>query len=100
MTITLPTGAGNVTTNGASPSNTIAVAKPTNTADGDTLVAAIFFRDDLDTITAPSGWTQVGPLNQTNETFAMYVKPIPSAAAETATSYTFSTSGASLRAIA
>lgn len=91
------TGAGNVTTvtNAASASGV--VNKPANVADGDLFVCAGYFRNSAGTITTDSGWSQLGPLNQTNETFGLWSKPIPSAAAESATSYTFSSSAGSGR---
>lgn len=100
MALSTPTGAGNVTTAQNSSANSITVSKPSNTADGDLLVVAFFHRNAGGTITPPSGWTLVGTLNTTNETFGLYYKAIPSAAAETATTYAFSTSAGSSRVTA
>jgi hypothetical protein len=70
--------------------NAVIVPKPTNTADGDLLVAFIYGQAGGSTVTPPSGWTLVATDNSVSPR-AMYigVKPIPSAAAETATSYNF-----------
>lgn len=96
------TGAGNVTTwtSTSAASTGTNLTKPGNTADGDLLVAALYFRNASGTITPPSGWTQLGNVHTTGETFTFYAKPIPSAAAETATSYNFSTSAGSGRLLA
>lgn len=100
MAVAALTGAGNVTTTATTTAtaSSVVLGKPSNTADGDLLVAFVYFRNSGGTVTAPSGWTQLGPLNTTNETFAAYSRPIPSAAAESATTYTWSTSGGSSRA--
>lgn len=100
MALSTPTGAGNVTTAQNSAANNITVSKPSNTADGDLLVCAFFHRNSGGTITPPSGWTLAGTLNTTNETFGLYYRAVPSAAAETATTYNFATSAGSSRVLA
>jgi len=100
MVLSTPTGAGNVTTAQNASANSITVSKPSNTADGDLLIVAFFHRNSGGTITPPSGWTLAGTLNTTNETFGLYYKAIPSAAAESATTYAFSTSAGSSRVTA
>lgn len=97
MPIAAPLGAGNVVTGSAGSVNNITLAKPSNTADGDVLVAFVSFRNSGGTITAPSGWTALGPLNTTNQTFGAFYKAVPTASAESATSYAFSTSAGSSR---
>lgn len=98
MPIAAPTGAGNVTTavNGAA--NTVSISKPSNVADGDLLVAFVSFRNSGGTITTPAGWTALNPVNTTNETFSAYYKTVPTASAETAVTYAFSSSAGSSRA--
>lgn len=87
------TGAGNVTTQSNLSASSDAVSKPANVTDGDLLVFAFFHRNAAATITPPSGVTAITPTGVTSGTWGMFAKPIPSAAAEAATSYTFSTSG-------
>lgn len=91
------TGAGNVVTNSTASASSIAANKPANVADGDLLVAAVFFRNASGTVTPPSGWALLGTLNTTNETFGLYYKYIPTASGEAATSYSFSTTGGASR---
>lgn len=100
MAATVLSGAGNLysTTSGLAGSATL--NKPSATADGDYLLAFLYFRNGANTITPPAGWTLAAPANTTNETFSVYYKPIPSAAAETATSYVFTVTGGSSRMIA
>lgn len=68
-------------------------------ADADLLVVSGYFRNSAGTITAPAGWSQLGPLNTTNETFGLWSHPVPIAANESATTYTFSTSAGAGRLI-
>ncbi|HMQ36279.1 MAG TPA: hypothetical protein PKA07_01855 [Micropruina sp.] len=93
---TLLTGAGNATA-AATSATSLACDKPTNTADGDLLVAYVMFRNTGHTITPPSGWTVVGATENTVFTEGAYVKPVPSAGSESPTSYTWSYSGATAR---
>jgi hypothetical protein len=86
------TGVNDVTTATSGSASSLACNKPSALSDGNLLVCAGYFRNSGATITAPSGWTQFGPLNTTNETFGLWSKPVASAAGEPA-SYTFSTSG-------
>lgn len=93
MSIAVATGAGNVTTAVASSGTSIVVNKPSNTADGDLLVALLYHREDAGYSTVPSGWTLV-PSQPTitagSGSLRFYTKPIPSAASESPTSYTWS----------
>lgn len=87
-------GAGNVTTasSGSTPTS-LTASKPSNTSDGDLLIAAYFNRTAANTFTTPSGWTAY-QTNVVNGSFGLWGKPIPSAAAEVATTYAFgATSG-------
>jgi hypothetical protein len=93
VALSTPTGAGNVTTANAPVAAAITVSKPSNTADGDALVAFVYFRNANGTLAPAAGWTLLGPANTTFETFAAYIKPIPVAASESATDYTFSVTG-------
>lgn len=100
MAATGLTGTGNVATVTAGSANSAVLPKPANTADGDYLCAFVYFRNSGGTITTPGAeWVLLGTVNTTDETFAAYVKKIPSAAAESATTYTFSTSAGSSRMI-
>jgi hypothetical protein len=93
-------GAGNVTTAVNVATASLACNKPSNIADGDLLLCAGFFRNASGTITIPSGWTQIGVLNQTSGTWGTWYKPIPLASVESGTSsYTFSTSAGSGRTL-
>ena len=94
MAAVAQSGAGNVTSAVASTGTTITVSKPANVANGDLLVALTYPRNsDAGFSAAPSGWTLV-PGQPTIGTgqggLRWYTKPIPSAAAETATDYTWS----------
>lgn len=97
MGILIPSGAGNVTSVNAGSSSSAVLPKPTNTADNDVLVAWVVFRNSSGTITTPAGWIQLGPGCFDNGTAVAYYKPIPSAVAETPTTYTFSTSAGASR---
>lgn len=91
------TGAGNVTTATNGASSSITVSKPANVANGDVLVAVLNSSVTGGTWdTVPAGWTQGAIYSATRNT-AFFTKPIPSAAAETATDYTWHTSGGSGR---
>jgi hypothetical protein len=78
------------------------VNKPTNTADGDLLVAHITFQNANGTpsITPPSGWTRVGPAVGVTplRPSGIYVLPVPSAASVSATSWLWSTNVSAGRA--
>lgn len=66
------------------------LAKPANTASGDYLVAVHWLRTDTVAAPAPAGWTLVPPPAGTAlGILSVYYKYIPSASAETATSYTW-----------
>jgi len=81
---------GDYATSSIGAGTSITVAKPTNTADGDLLVAYIYSQASSGTTftTIPSGWTLRYGL--TIRKGGVYTKSISSAAAETATSYTWS----------
>jgi hypothetical protein len=75
----------------------VVLSKPTNTADGDTLVAVVMNRTSASgAITPPTGWTQVA-INTTNDTYGVYALPVPTASAVTATSWTWTFGGAATR---
>ena len=60
MAITVHLGAGNVTTAKVSLADTDVVASvPSNTLDGDLLIACHATDDDLEVLAAPGGWTPV-----------------------------------------
>lgn len=90
------TGAGNVTTVSATSAATLTGGKPSGVADGDLLWALYAHRNAAAVITPPSGWAQQ-LLQSTNGTVGLWTKPIPSASAETATTYAFSNTGGSGR---
>lgn len=90
------TGAGNVTTATAGAAATVTVTKPANTANGDLLVAVLNQSNSSGTwTTVPAGWTSPpSGIFTTNRTSGIWSKPVPSAAAETATDYTWAATGA------
>lgn len=94
MAVVVQTGAGNVTSAVASSATAITVSKPSNTADGDLLLALVVSRNgDSGYSSVPSGWTLVPgqpSIPAGSGSMRWYSKPIPSAAAETATDYTWS----------
>lgn len=91
-----PNGAGNVTTAVVGSGSSVTVAKPSNIADGDFLIAIVSFSNSSGTwTTVPAGWTSPpGGTFTSNRTSGIWGKPIPSAAAETATDYTWAATGA------
>jgi hypothetical protein len=100
MTISFLTGAGNETTNvTTAAANNLSCNKPANVADGDLLVAQVIEQTAFATaghvMTAPSGWTLASAAipNDTRRVVAVFVKYIPTASSESATSYNFSASG-------
>jgi hypothetical protein len=78
-------------TTGNANGSSISLTKPSGVVDGDYLF--LFFQNQTGggTITPPTGWTSAG-ITITSRTAQLYYKYIPSAAAETATSYTVSVS--------
>jgi hypothetical protein len=92
-------GAGNVTTASNSNATSITVNKPANLANGHYLFAAILQRNAAGTWTVPSGWTAVGVTQQDYVDCKVYYKYVASAAAETATNYTWSTNKTAERII-
>lgn len=91
MAITPLFGAGDCTTSTSANNTTRTVTKPANVANGDLLVAYVYSQFNAGTVTAvPSGWTLAKGL--ATRTGGLYYKSIPSAAAETATDYTWTVS--------
>lgn len=87
------TGAGNVTTATVGAGSSVTVAKPSNLTDGDLLVAVVNHHVGNGTwSTVPSGWTAVTTF-ATGRTAGVWIKAVPSAAAETAPNYTWATTG-------
>ncbi|MFC6885280.1 MULTISPECIES: alkaline phosphatase D family protein [Actinomadura] len=87
------TAAGDVTTGTVPNLGTVTVAKPANTSSGDVLVAVLNSSVSGGTWdVVPAGWTQQAMFAVQRNT-AVFTKPIPSAAAETATDYTWHTTG-------
>lgn len=88
------TGAGNVTTATQGSAQSITVAKPANLTDGDLMVAVVQAANGGGTwTTVPAGWDEV-TVTSSGRTAGVWVKAVPSAAAETASDYTFSHTGA------
>jgi len=92
MSITPLFGAGNSTTATSASALSQAVDKPANTADGDLLVAFAYTQFTATSSTDPAGWTKVA--GNPGRGGGVFYKAIPSAAAETATSYTWTWNGA------
>ncbi len=88
----IPDGSLNVVTASAASASGITLNKPTNTSDGDVLVAIVYGSITSATWTPPSGWSIVQTYNA-SRSLCLLTKPIPSAAAESATDYTFNQSG-------
>lgn len=90
------TGAGNVTGATSIDTTTVVVSKPANVADGDLLVAAVYVQNtSVTSVTAPSGWTLLAALS--SRPGGIYAKAIPSAAAESASTYTWTFNTTSAR---
>jgi len=81
--------AGDFTTSISTSSASAVLNKPTNIADGDLLVAFIYCQTSGGSITAPAGWSLLSADFSSPRTCGWYYKPIPSAAGEAPTSYTF-----------
>lgn len=92
------TGAGNVTSSNNASTTSLTITKPSNTADGDLLIAVIYQRNTSATLSGPAGWSWAKQENG-NGTFGIAYKAIPTAASETATNYTFSTSAGANRMV-
>ncbi|MDB5160389.1 MAG: hypothetical protein JWO99_652 [Candidatus Saccharibacteria bacterium] len=85
-------GAGDSTTASSAGAATLAGSKPTNTANGDLLVAYVYSQNTSATVsTVPTGWTLAA--SYSTRSGGIYTKPIPTASAEVATSYTWALSG-------
>jgi PKD repeat protein len=96
--------AGTPTAAGATgPVNAVTISKPAGVSDGDLLIAVL--RASSSAASADftcSGWTRAASTaftanSSTSRVHGIYYKKIPSAAAETATSYTFTFTGTSGR---
>ena len=75
-------------------SGTLTITKPTGTIAGDVMIASISVRPNTATITAPSGWTLVRRVNNSNSTansLAIYDK-VAGGSEPASYSWTFSTS--------
>lgn len=95
-------GANDLTTDTtASNGTSVTLAKPVNISDGDLLVAVVFFQNANGTpaITPPSGWTRVGPAVPVTplRPSGIYVLPVATASAVSATSWTWTTNVATGR---
>lgn len=90
-------GAGNVTTNASGSAQSITINKPANLADGQFLFAAILHRTAAGNWTVPSGWTLLGLTQQDYLDCKVYYKYVASAAAESASNYTWTTDKAAER---
>lgn len=96
MAVQALTGTGNVTYGSASSANAVTINKPANVADGDLLIAVLRFQNSGKTIVTPAGWTSI--VAQTaNWSAAVFYKAIPTASAESATSYSFNVDSGSAR---
>jgi len=88
------TGAGSVTTATQGSAQSVTISKPADVADGDLLVAVVQAANGGGTwTTVPAGWDEV-TVTSTGRTAGIWVKPVPSAASETASDYTFGHAGA------
>jgi len=88
-------GVNDVTTGSANTGTSVTVNKPSNTVDGDVLVAAVWSRNATAVYTTPpSGWTIVAPTTDDTSTgvIRIYHKVINNAAGEPA-SYTWAGGG-------
>lgn len=92
MSVAVPTTASDFTVATSGSASSITGNKPANVADGDLLVAWVTYRNSGTTFTPPSGWS-LATSQTTGQSEAVYYKPIPSAAAETATTYAWSFTG-------
>jgi hypothetical protein len=84
-----------ITSNSAA---SLAVPKPTNTANGDVLWVVCYFRNSSANLTAPAGWTWA-QRDGSNGTLGFAVKAVSNAGTEPST-YTFSTDGGANRCVA
>jgi hypothetical protein len=91
------TGTGNVTTDSNSNAASLTIAKPANLANGHLMIAGIMFRNTGVASTPPAGWSLFSAEALDNGTTEIFYKAVPSAAAETATNYTWTTSNGSNR---
>lgn len=92
------TGGGNITSANSASATSLSATKPTNVSDLDLLWAVFIHRNAAANLTADSGWSWA-KTEGGNGTFGFATKPIPSASAETPTSYAFSTDGGSNRCV-
>lgn len=88
------TGAGNVATAVQGSAQSVTIAKPAAVADGDLLVAVVQAANGGGTwTTVPAGWDEV-TVTSSGRTAGVWVRAVPSAAAETASDYTWAHTGA------
>lgn len=78
---------------GVASGTTLLINKPAGLVDGDVLVVIVRSQGTMSgttPITIPSGWTRgAGPNGNADRAEGIFYKPIPSAAGESATNYTF-----------
>lgn len=96
MALAIPTTTSDYSVADNAAASSITANKPANVANGDLFVAFLYYRNSGSTITPPTGWS-LADSNTTGQTEAVYYKAIPTASAETATSYTWSFTGGSGR---
>jgi hypothetical protein len=93
MAVAFQTGVGD-TSSATNPSATsLTISKPSNVADGDLLLAVVISNTATGTVTTPSGWTAIAASTSVRRG-GIYYKAVPTASAETPTSYTWSGFGA------
>ncbi len=91
--VAIPSTSNDISTASDLNAKTKVLAKPANTSDGDLLVAVLYSQPSGSSWTAPAGWTERYHATAANTRgLSVYTRPIPSAAAETDTSYTFTCS--------
>lgn len=98
MTAVMPAQAGDSASALLNSSSTLVINKPSNVADGDLFYALIHHSITGGVPTPPSGWTQQQGEN-TSRDFYAFTKPIPSAASESATDYTWTFTGGNGRLV-
>jgi PKD repeat protein len=92
-------GTGDSTSVVSASAATLTGNKPANVANGDLLVAYLYSQNTAATVSSvPTGWTLVGSISS-RPASGIYVKPIPTASAESATSYTWTISAGTGRMI-
>lgn len=93
MAITFPSTTSDIQSATLTTGTAYVVAKPANVANSDLLVAICYHQVVSSTFTAPAGWTEwYHTIFASTRGFYIYTKPIPSAAGESSTTYTFTAS--------